>query len=82
MVKNLNGVCIKLIKNKALLRLNMYILATKYLEKGAICFTKVIKDDEKIIEDSKKIETIFNLEKKTKKRLYIKKNWMRGFYCL
>lgn len=47
----------------------MHISATGYLEEGASCFTKAIADDEKMIEDSKEVETVSNLEKEKKKRV-------------
>lgn len=46
----------------------------RYLEKRAFCFTEVIKNNVKTNKDGKKVEIIFNLEKKTKKKaLYNKK---------
>lgn len=67
-MKNLDSISTKLIKDKVLLRLNMHILAIKYLKKKALCFIKVTGDHEKIIEDSKKAETVFNSEEKLKKK--------------
>lgn len=57
----------KLIDDKALLGLNMHILATKYLEKEAFCFTKVIENNKEIKKDGNKAETVSDSEKETKK---------------
>ena len=66
MAKNLNGISMELIEDKTLLRLNMHISATKYLEKRVFCFTKVTENDKERIEDGKEIETVSNSEEKTK----------------
>lgn len=67
-MKNLDSVSTKLIKDKALLRLNMHILAIRYLKKKVFRFTEVTGDNEKIIEDSGKAETIFNSKEEIKKK--------------
>lgn len=67
MAKNLNVVSKKLIEDKALLRLNMHISAIGYLEKSTFCFTKITGDDEEMIKDGRKTETISNSEKMSKK---------------
>lgn len=71
MAKNFNGVSTELIDNKTLLRLNIYILATKYLEKKASYFTKATKDNKKANEDSKEVEMVSNSEKEIKKKGFI-----------
>lgn len=48
-------------------------MATKYLKKKTFCYTKVIRNKVEINENSKKTETVFNLEKKTKKCFILKK---------
>ena len=58
----------ELIEDKTLLRLNMYILATRYLEKGAYCIVEVTKDNKKANEDGRKAKTVSNLEEETKKK--------------
>lgn len=69
LAKSFNGVSAKVITNEALMRLNIYILAKRYLEKGSSHFTKLIGDDKEmneeteIVSDSKK-------EIKLKKALY------------
>ena len=70
LAKNLDSVSTELIKNKALLRLNMHILATRYLEKGVFHFTKVIKNDKEMIEDGKEAEMVSNSEEETKKKSF------------
>lgn len=62
----------KIITNKAVLRLDIYILATKYLKIEAFGFIKVIGYDEKT---NKGAKIVFNLKKeiKIKKTLYKKK---------
>lgn len=67
MAKNFNGVSTELNEDKALLRLNMHILITRYLEKRAFRFIKFIEDNEETIENGGEAETVSNLEKKTKK---------------
>lgn len=72
----------ELIEEKALLRLDMYISVIGYLKERALCFTKVT-EDEKIIEDSRKAETVSDLEEKNKKKgLYIKRKETRRLYHL
>lgn len=68
LVKNFDSVRIQLIKDKTLLRLNLHILATRYFEEGTSCFTKVIKNNEKMMENGKKAEIVSNSEKVTKKK--------------
>lgn len=73
----------KLIDDKALLKLNIHILTMRYMEKEAFCFTKITENNEKINEDGKKAETVSNSEMKTKnKRLYVKKKKRHGLYHL
>ena len=48
--------------------MNIYILTIGYLEKRTPCFSEVTKDDKKMIQDDKEAETVFNSEKKTKKK--------------
>ena len=47
MAKNLDSVSTELIKDEALLKLDMHISATRYLEEGILCFSKDIGDDKK-----------------------------------
>ena len=68
LAKYLDGVSTKLIEDKALLRLNIYILATGYLEERAPHFTEVTGNDEETNEDGGEVETVSNSEKKTKKK--------------
>ena len=83
LAKNLDGVSTKLIEHKALLRLDMQISATGYQEKRAFCFTEVIGDDEKMIENSREAETVSNSEEKNKKKgFYVKRRKTFGLYCL
>lgn len=56
------------INDEALLRLNMHILATEYLEKGSSCFTKVTRNNEEINKYDKKAEIFSNSENKTKNK--------------
>lgn len=72
----------ELIKNKTLLRLKIHIFIAKYLEKRALCFIEVIENDEKIIEDSKEVETVSDSEEESKKRFYVKRRGMHGLYHL
>lgn len=65
LTKNFNDVSAEVIIDKALLRLDIYILAIIYLEKEANYFTKVPEDDKKMNKVAKKI---FNLEEKVKKK--------------
>ena len=67
LAKNLDGISTELFKNKALLRLNIHILATGYFEKRTSCFTKVIGDNEETNEDGEEAEMVSNSEKKTQK---------------
>lgn len=60
----------------------MHILAIRYLEEKAFCFTEVIEDNKKLNKDGEKIETVSNSEKKRKKKLYIKKRGISGLYHL
>lgn len=53
----------EVITDKVLLRLGIHILVTKYLEEGALCFSKVTRDDDKTSEEA---ETVSNSEKKIK----------------
>lgn len=69
LAKNLDGISIELTEDEALLRLNMPILATGYLEKGVFCFTKVTEDNKKTNKNNKKAETISNSEEEIKKRV-------------
>lgn len=64
------------------MKLNIQILATRYLEKKAFCFIEIIKNNVKTNKDGKKVEIISNLEKKTKKRRYITKKRTHRFYYL
>lgn len=48
MAKILDGISIELIENKTLLRLNMYISTTRYLEKGTPHITEVNEDNKEI----------------------------------
>lgn len=73
MTKNSNGVGLKLIIDKTLLKFNIYILALGYLKKRAFCFTKIIRKYEKINKNSEKLKMVYNSKKKAKKRFYIKK---------
>lgn len=56
------------------MRLNIYILVPKYLEKRALSFTKVTKNNEEINEDSRETKSVSDLEKITKKRILDKEN--------
>lgn len=49
-MKNFNDIIIEVITDKVLLKLGIYILATKYLKKGISYFTKVTGDNEEINE--------------------------------
>lgn len=71
MAKNFNIISIEVIANKALLRLGIYILATRYLDKEAFWFIKVIGDNK---ETNKEAETVFDSKKMIKiKRVLCKK---------
>lgn len=61
----------ELIKDKVLLKLNMHILATGYLKKGAFYFTELTGDNEKTNENGEAAEMVFDLEKETKKKDFI-----------
>ena len=77
LAKNLDGVSAELIEDEALLRLDMHISTTGYLEEGAPRFTEVT-GDEKMIEDGGEAETVSDSEEKNKKkRLYVKRRGMR-----
>lgn len=77
MVKNIDGVDTELIENKALLRLHIHILNTRYLEKGALCFTEVNENNEKMIENGGKAGMVSNSKKESKRALHkeIKDAW-------
>lgn len=62
-MKNLNDIRAEVIADKALLGLDIYISATKYLENEAVCFTKVNEDNEKTNEE---LETVSDLGEKIK----------------
>lgn len=55
------------------MRLDIYISATRYLDKRAPCFTEVTRNNEEIIKDGKKVETVSNLEEKNKKKRALRK---------
>lgn len=57
----------ELINDEILLKLNIYILAIKYLEKRALHFTKITGDNEKTNRDNR-VETVSNSEEKIKKK--------------
>ena len=63
LAKHFNGVNAEIIFNEALLRLGIHILATEYLEKRALWFIKVIKDNKEINEKAK---TVSNLKEEVK----------------
>lgn len=65
LTKNFNDVSAEVIIGKALLRLDIYILAIIYLEKEANYFTKVPENDKEMNKVTKKI---FNLEEEVKKK--------------
>lgn len=71
-MKNFDGISMELFDDKVLLRLNMHILVTRYLEEGAPRFTKVIRDDKQTNKDVKEMETVSNSEKMTKKKALLK----------
>ena len=82
LAKNLDGVSAELIEDEALLRLDMHISATGYLEKEAPRFTEVTGDEE-MIEDGGEAETVSDSEEENKKKgLYVKRRGTRGFYHL
>ena len=82
LAKNLDGVSTELIEDEALLRLDMHISATRYLEEGAPRFTEITRDKE-MIEDGGEEETVSDLEEKNKKKgLYVKRRGTSGFYHL
>lgn len=58
----------ELINDEILLRLNIYILAIKYLEKRALHFTKITGDNEKTNRNNREVETVSNSEEKIKKK--------------
>ena len=71
MAKNFNSIIAKVIANKALLRLGIHILATEYLQEGALCFTQVIGDNKEMNE---KIKTVSDLKQEVNiKRVCCKK---------
>ena len=55
----------ELIDDKALLRLNILLLATGYLEKGVFYFTKVAENNKETNKYDKKAETLFNSKGKS-----------------
>lgn len=55
LIKNFNKISTEIIADKALLRLDIYILTMRYLEKGALCFTKVTQNDK---ESNKEAKTV------------------------
>ena len=67
-MKNLDGVSTEFIKDEALLRLDINIFAIWYLEEGALCFTKITKDNEEMIEDGGEAETVSDSEEENKKK--------------
>ena len=82
LAKNLDGVSAELIEDEALLRLDMHISTTGYLEQGAPRFTEVTGDEE-MIEDSREAEMVSDSEEENKKKgLYVKRRKTRGFYHL
>ena len=82
LAKNLDGVSAELIEDEALLRLDMHISATGYLEEGAPRFTEVTGDEE-MIEDGGEAETVSNSEEENKKKgLYVKRRETRRLYHL
>ena len=82
LAKNLDGFSAELIEDEALLRLDMHISATGYLEEGALCFTEVT-GDEKMIENGGEAETISDSEEENpKKGLYVKRRGTRELYYL
>ena len=72
LAKNLDGVSAELIEDEALLRLDMHISATGYLEKGAPRFTEVTGDEE-MIEDGGEAETVSDSEEENKKKRALRK---------
>lgn len=70
--KNFNSISTEFIDNKVLLKLQMHILTTGYLEEKAFYFTKITKDKEKINEDGKKAEMVSNSKKESKKKALYK----------
>ena len=80
--KNLNGISTELIEDEVLLRPDIHISATGYLEEGAFRFTKVTGDEE-MIEDGREAETVSDLKEKNKKKgLYVKRKKTCGLYHL
>ena len=63
MTRNLDGVSMELIYDKAILRVNIYLFAIKYLKKTAFCFGEITKDNEEINEMWKR-ERQFLIQKK------------------
>lgn len=59
----------KFINDKALLKLNIHILAMGYIKKRAPYFIKITRENGKTNDNGKKTETILNLDKKTKKKI-------------
>lgn len=61
------------------LKLNIYILAIRYLEEGAVCFNKVNGNNEDMIEDCGEVEMVSDLKEEIKKKaLYKKKKNVRA----
>ena len=78
LAKNLDGVSAELIEDETLLRLDMHISATGYLEKGAPCFTEVTGEEE-MVEDGREVETVSDSKEENKKKgLYVKRRGTRG----
>lgn len=70
------SISIKLITDKALLGLNIHILAIKYLKTRAFYFTKITRDNAKTNQDGKKAEIVSDSKKEIKKKNALRKKKM------
>lgn len=80
LAKNINSGSAEVICVEALLKLGIYISATKYWEEEVFCFNKVTEDDKKMNEEA---ETVSNLEEKIKiKQAFYTEKKSSEFYYL
>ena len=84
LAKSYNDISNELIDNAKLLWLNLYILALKYLEKGASRFTELLIEDEGEEKDDQAELQVFNLkeEKNKQKTIWKEKRKSRVTACL